>query len=76
MGLFGIQWNSTQEWTSTNYDYERSLMYDRVNYGDHYPEGIDTCNRIIDRARDEHKVLKIIAMKTLPKWTWYFKVVE
>ena len=31
---------------------------------------------IINRARAEGKPVKVIAMKTLPRWTWYLKVVE
>ena len=71
MGLFG-----TQEWVTREYDHEIDQISRRSAGGDYYPEGIEPSKDIINRARAQGKPVKVIAMKTLPRWTWYLKVVE
>ena len=66
----------TQEWTTYDYDKEKNLIYKRSSTGDKYPEGVDRCLALIEKACAEGKAVKVIAVKTFPKWTWYLKIVE
>ena len=66
----------THEELQTDYERLREFICQSQLRGDQHPEGVDYNLWVVDRACGLHKPVRVIAVETLPKWTWYFRVAE
>lgn len=67
-----------QEWwvAGENIDKEIALVGKRIDSGDHYPQGADFVVTLMRNARKNGQQVRILAQKTLPKYTWYVEIKE